>query len=472
MDEEHDFFLNKEEYSHIIEKCEHMLAQKTEQYFDVHEFAELIDYYIDNGKLNKAYTVASIALKQHPHNVELEFKKAKIHIERNDGDSALSVLKNLYTLEPENSDILFLMGIAYSIKENFTKALEIFNLFIEIEGDDELEEHYYTIAINFINTNQYKHALFYLQQAYTLNKDNFLVIYDLAFCYEKLGKYKKSIQLYLHYLDLDPYSENAWYNLGVIYSEIKKYNLAIEAFDYAIAIDDTFSSAYFNKGNCFAAQNFHEKAVEIYQEYLQLEKKSLLGHLYIGESYEKIKDYEQGEAHFFEAVNIDSDCEEAWFGLAMIKFHMSDITKATEFIRKTIELNPLNEKYWLTYGIMLKQQEMFDNAIGAIKKAIDINPDIPESWIELSEIYFTNKLYSKAREVLVKAHKNITHKNATVLYTLAAYTTYTDKSLKSTQKYFKQAYALSTEKSSIFFNTCNQEPEILKKINNFIQKIL
>src|SRR5690606_37441374 len=98
-------------------KCEHMLVHQTETFFDVFEFIELLDFYIEDGKFNKAFVLVNIALKQHPHTAELEFRKAKIHIERNDADSALSVLTHLYKIEPENPDVLFMMGVAYSIKE-------------------------------------------------------------------------------------------------------------------------------------------------------------------------------------------------------------------------------------------------------------------------------------------------------------------------------------------------------------------
>lgn len=470
MDEEHDFFLSKEEYSQIIEKCEHMLASKTEIYFDVHEFTELVDFYIDDGKLNKAYTVVSIALKQHPHNSELDLKRAKIHIERNDADSALSILKNLYALEPDNSDVVFLMGMAYSIQEQFSKAVNFFNTFIEIEGDEELEEHYYTIAINFINNHQYKHALFFLKQAYAINNENSLVVYDLAFCYEKMGKYKKSIQLYAHYIEQDPYSENAWYNMGVIYSEIEDFDKAIEAFDFAIAIDESFSSAYFNKGNCFASLNLHNQAIEMYQEYLKLEPDSILGHVYIGESFDKTKDYEQAEAHYIQATEIDSDCVEAWFGLCMVSLNQSEILNAIKFVKKAIELNSTNEHYWLTYGILLKNQELYEEAIGSIKKAIEIDKAVPESWIELADIYYSNNLFEEATDTLRKGYEHNAD-NAPLLYTLAAYLTYTGD-IELAKEYFIQAFTENQEESSIFFDVYNKEEQIITQFNHFIQKIL
>jgi tetratricopeptide (TPR) repeat protein len=88
-----DFLLNENEYSEIIERCEKMLKNRKQYYFDVHEFENLIDHYIDSHNLQKADKVTNIARRQHPSCIEIEFRKAKLLIEQQKYKAALKSFK-------------------------------------------------------------------------------------------------------------------------------------------------------------------------------------------------------------------------------------------------------------------------------------------------------------------------------------------------------------------------------------------
>lgn len=466
MDDEHEFFLNKEELNQLLDKCEQMLVHQTETFFDVFEFIELLDFYIEDGKFNKAFVLVNVALKQHPYTPELQFRKAKIHIERNDADSALSILTHLYKIEPENPDILFMMGVAYSIKERFDKAIQIFDAYVDIEGDTEREENYYNIAVSFLNSNEYEYALQYLKKAYALNQYNLLVVYDIAYCFERMAEFKKSIQFYEHYLDLDPYSQNAWYNLGVIYTQCGKFLKAIRAFDYAIAIDDTFSSAFFNKANCLADIEQYSAAIDSYLDFLEFEPDSILAHIYVAECYGKIDDFEQAEAHYSQLLEIDSDCVEGWYGLGIVKFSQHDSNTAMQCLQKAIELDASNDTYWLSYGLVLRDIGTIPAAIGAIKKAIEINQFEVDAWLQLSELYYVDENEcAEAILCLKQGRKQAPHYK--ISYTLAAYCA-NNHDIIHAKKYFSEAYAENPEESDIFFDICTLQSEILQEFRNIM----
>lgn len=465
MDNEDDFFLNKEELTPLIEKCENMLMHQKKVFFDVLEFIELLDFYIDNAKFDKALTIVNIALHQHPYVLELEFRKAEIYIEQNNADDALAILMHICKIEPENADALFMIGIAHCIKGSFKNAIQMFDAYIDIEHDVEPEELYYNVAVSLLNHNQYKYALHYLKKSYNLNQNNALVVYDLAYCFEAMQDFSKSIQFYKEYINLDPYSQIAWYNLGVIYTQCKKLKKAVRAFDFALAIDEYFSSALFNKANCLADLELYHDAVNTYLEFLKCEPDSIIAHIYIAECYEKIKDFEQAEAYYFQAIELDSECAEAWFGLGTIKFFVNEVRMALRYFEKTVEIEPHNEKYLTLYGMALYREQIVPAAIGAIKKAIQINQFNVDAWMCLAEIYMFEGKIDDAIKCLKQARKQSPHYK--ISYTLAAYCANSQDVMRA-KKYFSEAYTENAEESDIFFDICILESNVLQEFRNIM----
>ena len=53
----------------------------------------------------------------------------------------------------------------------------------------------------------------------------------------KLRILKTALNIYLKYLEEEPFSDSAWYNLGIIYNKLDLFEKAMEAYDYALAIN-------------------------------------------------------------------------------------------------------------------------------------------------------------------------------------------------------------------------------------------
>jgi tetratricopeptide (TPR) repeat protein len=88
----------------------------------------------------------------------------------------------------------------------------------------------------------------------------------------------------------------------------------------------------------------------------------------------------------------------------------------------------------------------------------------------LADIYYSNNLFEEATDTLRKGYEHNAD-NAPLLYTLAAYLTYTGD-IELAKEYFIQAFTENQEESSIFFDVYNKEEQIITQFNHFIQKIL
>jgi tetratricopeptide (TPR) repeat protein len=96
----------------------------------------------------------------------------------------------------------------------------------------------------------------------------------------------------------------------------------------------------FNQGLFYLINQDYLKAMEKFQEVYNLNKKNLLVLLYMGILLIKRKNYYGAEKYFQEAVDIDKDCEDAWFYLGENYLKAGEFRKALLMFENVKRLNP------------------------------------------------------------------------------------------------------------------------------------
>lgn len=419
MSEEKDRQYSDGETDEIVRRYEEMLRSNTRYYFDVDEFEELIDYYIESNRNSNAFDVVQYASVQHPNASGILARKAQLLIDKGQPVEALRILKELSKIEPANPDLIIAQGIAYNQIGDFKSAIRQFDhgLTLVVEGKVDI---LYNIAVALEQMNQFKTAMKYLKQANELEPDNFPVVYDLAYCCERLEMLDKSVEYYLQYLDLDPYSENVWYNLGVVYNRMDKFKEALEAYDYAIAIDETYASAYYNKANTLANIGEYRKATEVYKEFLYMEEDNEQVLCYIGECYEKLGEYDEALVFYRKVIKKNDKFADAWLGISMVMFEKKMYYESLYYAKRAIQCESDNLDAWFALGNIYTKLEFFDDAVSAYKKAIEIDPNDFEAWINLADLFFMEKSIPKAIKLLEEG-KTYNHDSALLHCRLSVY---------------------------------------------------
>ncbi len=419
MNEEKDRFYNDSGFMDLVKRYEEMLSKSTRYYFDVYEFEEIIDHYLNLGKFNRAYKAVQHALRQHPSSTIIQLKKAIILTEKSQPIESLRILKTIEKIEINNPEVHFTKGVALTLMGNFKDAVNQFNQAIKLtdEGKSDL---LFNIALAFEQQNQYNLALKYLVQAFELEPDNLSYIYDLAYCYERVDKLDKALDYYNKFLDIDPFSENVWYNLGVIYNRLDNYEKAIEAYDYAIALDDEYASAFFNKANTLANNGDHKVAIEVYNELLFLEEGNEQVICYLGECYEKIEQWDKALEYYRNALTVNPDYADAWLGWGMVMFAKGAYKESLYYVEKAIKFFPENPEYWYSLGNIHVKLDHHEDAVTAYRKAVFFDPQDIDSWINLAETLLNMRNKDMAIQALEDAAR-INPGNALLNYRLAAH---------------------------------------------------
>ena len=95
MSEKNESIFESEEFLLLLQKYEKMLESKDSVFFDVEEYEQIIDFYLDEFQYEKAKKAAEMASVQHPTSVEIKYKIIHVYLEQGMGKPALEVLRTI-----------------------------------------------------------------------------------------------------------------------------------------------------------------------------------------------------------------------------------------------------------------------------------------------------------------------------------------------------------------------------------------
>lgn len=447
VNNEENYLFEKSE-NELLSRFETMLSKEDVYYFDIYEFIEIIEIYLDTDNLNRAKTAVELGLKQHPQSSELLVKKAHLLVESQKYKEAKTILESIGKIEPSNPDILFLLGIVNLYHYETTIAKEYFNKALA-ENNDEAEELILNIAIHFQNVNLYDQAIDFLLKGFQINSTNADILYELAFSFERTGELEKSSSYYNAYLDINPFSEYAWYNIALVYDKMEQFEKALEAFNFALAIDDEYSLAYYGKGNILANMDKYNEAAEVFKEAIPLDPENDELMYFIGECYEKLRDDEKALLYYKRSLKLNDKNPNAWFGIGIIRYYKNELFESLFYVKKALKINPDDSEYWTILGKINEKLDFYEDAETALKKALDIDPDDVKNWIRYSKLLYKQEKIEEAVEVLTEANKNIKN-NGDIIYSLSAYLLESNQHNKAL-KYFKLGLKINYEMHKNFF---------------------
>lgn len=417
MNNEREFW-DENESAALISSFERMLKNKEHVFFDVDDYAQIIDHYIDSASVEMAQIALKHAMSLHPATVVLQVKEAQILAITDNTEQALSKLNVVESLEPFNSDIIRTKANIFSQLQQYDNAIQEYK---KLSAEDDAEEVFSNIAFEYENMGQFKEAIQYLKKVLAINPANENALYELAYCYETSGDIESSIVYFKRYLEENPFSSAAWFNLGVGCSTLDRLEEALEAFDYAIAIEPQYASAYFNKATVLCNQEKYHEAIAAYSETLNLESPDALTFHYIGECYEKLQNFDMAIEFYFKAIETNENLSDAWAGLASVFYETGNNEKALSFVLKARRMNEANADFALLEGDICKALENYEQATAAYLVAQQNNPEDPAILMDLAEaISLDTEDISEGIEILYEAISNFPE-DAALRYRLSFY---------------------------------------------------
>jgi tetratricopeptide (TPR) repeat protein len=402
-DDKYNYFY-EEDLKNVIRKFERMKKNNENYFFDVIEFENIIDYYIESNNSSRAYDAALLASEQHPNSVSIQLRKARVFLDKGRAVEALRILKTLESIEPGNHEIFVAKGTAMGILGDIQGAKKMFDFALTLDSEDP-GEILFSITSVLQNLNYYEYLIPYMKKLIDLEPDFYAHLYDLAYAYEKTEDFENSISLYLKYLEFEPFSDSGWYNLGIIYNKLEDYDKAIEAYDYALAINGQNTFAIFNKANILCNQERYSEAIPVYHEYLENEPDSFEAMTYLAECYEKTGDLILARKYYHEAIELAPEYADPWFGLGIISLESGNPEESLIYLRKAVRLDDENPEIWYMLGKAHYARKETKDTLRCFREALKLDAYYSEVWTDLGKIIVRDGFVSRSLPFIEKAYK-------------------------------------------------------------------
>lgn len=112
---------------------------------------------------------------------------------------------------------------------------------------------------------------------------------------------------------------------------------------------------------------------------------------------------------FSRIVALKPQLYEAWYLMALSKYHLEDYKGADTDCSKALVLQPYISDLYELYGMTCIREEKYDSAIIAYTRALEINPDNRECWFNRAYCLYmngNNKEAQKQLDYIIKRWNN------------------------------------------------------------------
>ena len=367
-----------------LSKFESMLKTNNVLFFDSVEFENIINHYLEIGKVALAKKAIKLGLEQHPASITLKLYHIEICIFENKLDDADKMLNALYQLEPNNVEIFIQKANIFSKRDNHKRAIKLFEQALELTT--ETSDIYSLIGMEYLFLDDFESAKIQFMQCLEIDYEDYSSLYNVIYCFDFLDQNNEAIEFLNVYLDKNPYCEVAWHQLGKQYFAIKDYTKALAAFDFAIISDDVFIGAYIEKGKVLEKLKSYQEAIENYKITLALDDPTSFALLRIGYCYEKLGKNDLAVQHFYKTVEEDPLLDKGWIAITNFYFKFQNYQKSLYYINKAINIDSENVVYWKLYSQINQRLNFLEEAERGYKKTLELGNYELDTWLKRGDI--------------------------------------------------------------------------------------
>jgi tetratricopeptide (TPR) repeat protein len=332
-------------FNEDLERFENFLAGGEISYMDSDKLEFIIDHYLINGMYSKAVAAADKGIEHFPFNSLFFLRKAQAISALGRLKEALGLLSLVEKMEIPTCEFFLTKAAIFSQLRDSKRAIKYFKDALEVSENEDKDEIYLDLAMEFESAGDYQNAILVLTEAIHLNPNNEGAIYELAYCYDQIKDFEKAINCYSDFIDENPYSFTAWYNLGNAYSKLEKFEKAVWAYDYCLLINEEFAPANFNLGNAYLTLEKYQLSIDNFEKSMEIDGEDGLALCYIGECYEQLENYDLAKHYYHRSIQFIPELPEAWLGLGIVSDLEGNTIEGIKLIEKAIDLDPTNGSF-------------------------------------------------------------------------------------------------------------------------------
>lgn len=380
---------------------EAMQRRGDSRYYDVEDLETIIDFYLETSDGDGLEKSVQYGEELFPSSNEIRLRRVHLLCFKERYKEAYDLLKQLERIEPDDTDVLYALGVVYSALEQPRRAIQYYH---KAAADGyELGVIYGNIADEYVKMDQREEARNYYRRALRVNPNDEHSLYELANCYEDDGLNDKWIHFFSRFVQEHPYSKVAWYCLGEGYTAEGLYEKSTDAYQYAIAIDPDFYYAYMQLAACYHALGQMDKAVSTLHDATEHTQDKAFVFFRIGEIFRFQNNPVTANVYYQKALKEDPYYAEAWSAMSMCYASMREYNAAIDAAKRAVKIEPESAMYLTTLALIYSDSGDFDNAERIFECAKPYYSDFEQGWLALADYYIMRECYNEAIETLSTA---------------------------------------------------------------------
>ena len=291
--------------------------------------------------------------------------------------NAEKIYRSLLETNPNNPDVLNLLGLVAQAKGINSEAINLFYKAVKISPN--FAPYYFNLALSLDILGKKSEAIHAYSQALRLNP-------NIKEAYNNLGLLTKNREYFLHAIDLDENYVEAKANLALTYDNSK----AIEKLETLAKNYPNHPISFYLLAKRTNNLDHALRAASLAPESFEIQNQ--LGIIYLLENKQK-----QAQKHFLKSLEIEPRNTVALINLGNIENNEAPYQRA-------LEIEPSNIDAHINYANLLHKQNRTSEALEQYRKAVILNPEVPEVSNNLGTILKDLGEYEEALALFFNAY--------------------------------------------------------------------
>ena len=145
-------------------------------------------------------------------------------------------MERVTSLDPEDPDAFYQLGIAYEKNKDFEAAIQAYKRVIKLKSD-HAKAHYRT-GMLYLAKQEYKTAVEQLKKALRIEPDSAEVNFRLGVAHDRLQEYEKAISFFSKAVEINPNFLRVYKNMALTYDSMGKHKEAMECLKRALELEE------------------------------------------------------------------------------------------------------------------------------------------------------------------------------------------------------------------------------------------
>lgn len=253
------------------------------------------------------------------------------------------IYRAILAKEPDNPDVLHLLGVIAMRDQNFDTALESVN------------------------------------RAITINPKAPSFWVSLGKVHEHRGEFPQALAAYRQAAELQSSHIDAWFFSGNLQKNLGHTEEAIASYQQVLTLNPNHAATFNNLGNIYRDSGRFTEALACYLKGQQADPSLAELHVNMGNTYKDMNKPEEAVACYAKAIQVQPNSPDPYNNIGYILQRQGKLSAAVPYLMNALELQPNLAEVHHNLGNGFKDMGQFDRAIAHYRKALALKPRFPSA---------------------------------------------------------------------------------------------